>query len=58
MIKIFYFLMVCAYVLATLGGFGYAAWGGSWPVAIAIVALAFMAWPEFVKYHNKLMGFE
>lgn len=55
MIKLFYFLMVCAYVLATLGGFGYAAWGGSWPIAIAIVALAYMAWPEFVKYHNKLM---
>lgn len=51
----FYFIMVCAYVLATLGGFGYAAWGGSWPIAISIVLLAVMAWPKFNEYRKKLI---
>lgn len=51
----FYFLMVCAYILATVGGFGYALLGGSWPIAIAIVALAFMAWPKFNEYRKKLI---
>lgn len=50
----FYFLMLCAYVLASVGGFGYAAYGGSWPVAIAVLALAFMAFPTARKYFEKL----
>lgn len=53
--RLYYFMMICAYVLATLGGFGYAAWGGSWLIALAILALAFMAWPKFMEYNNKLM---
>ncbi len=53
--KIYYFLMCCAYVLATIGGFGYAAWGGSWPIAISIILLAVMAWPKFNEYRKELM---
>lgn len=55
MIKNFYyFFMFCAYILASIGGFGYAVMGGSWPVAISIVLLAIMAWPKFTEYFNKL----
>ncbi len=54
MVKLFYFVMVCAYILASFGGFGYAAWGGSWPIAISIVLLAWMAWPKFSEYFKKL----
>ena len=39
------FLGICAYVMGTIGGFGFSAWGGSWPVAIAVLILAVMAFP-------------
>lgn len=45
--KLFAFIAFCAYILGALGGFGYAVYGGSWPIAIAIVILALMAWPQF-----------
>lgn len=50
----FYFIMVCAYFLASIGGFGYAVYGGSWPIAIAIILLAWMAWPKFSEYFKKI----
>lgn len=49
------FIMVCAYVVATLGGFGYALWGGSWPVAISIILLAWMAWPKFNEFRKIIL---
>ncbi len=52
--QFFYFFMLCAFALATIGGFGYALWGGSWPIAIAIVLLAWMAWPQAKKYFQAL----
>lgn len=45
-------LMMCAYILGTIGGFGYSAYGGSWPIAIAVAILGYMAWPQFVKYYH------
>ena len=51
---IYAILMMMAYVLGAIGGFGYSLYGGSWPVAIAIVILAYMAWPKFVSYWNIL----
>ena len=51
---IYAILMMMAYVLGAIGGFGYSLYGGSWPVAIAIVILAYMAWPKFVSYYNLL----
>jgi hypothetical protein len=52
--KLFFFFMLCAYVLASIGGFGYAVYGGSWPIAIAIVALSYMAFPKAKEYYTKL----
>ena len=43
------FVCLCAYVMGVIGGFGYALYGGSWPIAIAIVVLAIMAWPTAVN---------
>lgn len=40
---------IAAYALATIGGFGYCAHLHKWLIAIAIVVLAVMAWPTFVK---------
>ena len=39
------FIGICAYTMGTIGGFGFSAWGGSWPVAIAVLILAVMAFP-------------
>lgn len=47
--KLFAFVCLCAYVMGAIGGFGYALYGGSWPIAIAIVILAVMAWPTAVN---------
>ena len=43
--QILSFIGVCAYAMGTIGGFGFSAWGGSWPVAIAVLILAVMAFP-------------
>ena len=39
------FIGICAYVMGTIGGFGFSVYGGSWPVAIAVLILAVMAFP-------------
>lgn len=48
--KILSFFMLSAYALASIGGFGYAVYGGSWPIAIAVVALSYMAFPKAKEY--------
>ena len=40
------FFAFVAYLLGTIGGFGYAVCGGSWPIAVAIIILAILAFPE------------
>lgn len=52
--KILTLLIVCAYVLGTIGGFGYALYGGSWPIAIAIVILGILAFPKFKEAFKEL----
>lgn len=47
---------ICAYVLATIGGVGYSIYGGSWPIAIAIVVLGVMAFPEFKNALKELQS--
>ena len=44
---------MAAYVLASIGGFGVACKNHSFLIAIAIVALAAMAWPTFKKMWPK-----
>lgn len=48
------FIGICAYAMGTIGGFGFSVYGGSWPVAIAVLILAFMAWPTAVNYWKEL----
>ena len=48
------FIGLCAYAMGTIGGFGFSVYGGSWPVAIAVLILAFMAWPTAVNYWKYL----
>lgn len=40
------FGILAAFVLGTIGGIGYAIWGGSWPIAVAVAVLAVLAFPS------------
>ena len=42
MSKFIAFVKFCAFILGAVGGFGYAVYGGSWPIAAAIIILALM----------------
>ena len=46
--KIYDFACLCAYALGSIGGFGYCAYLKQWVIAVAVVALAAMAF-GFVK---------
>lgn len=50
--KFLSFFCLVAYVVGAIGGFGFAAWGGSWFVAICVAVLAAMAFP-FAKERFK-----
>ena len=52
--KILSFFSIVAYGIGTIGGFGYSAWGGSWFIAICILALAAMAFPYVKKCFKDL----
>lgn len=54
MSKFIAFVKFCAFILGAVGGFGYAVYGGSWPIAAAIIILALMAWPEFAAAYKVL----
>ena len=51
MIKNKFVLMVLLmlYVMGSIGGFGYACYSGAYLIAVAVVALAVMAWPTAWK---------
>ena len=53
--KIYYFIMLCLWILGVAGGIGYALYAGSCPIAIGIAATGFMAWPTVKMYFTKLM---
>lgn len=48
--KIFYFIMLCLYVMGTINGIGYSCYIGEYMTAIGVTVLAFMAWPTAVNY--------
>ena len=53
--KIISFIILCLSFVGTVGGIGYAIYGGAWPVAIGVAVLAYAAWPELKKYANALI---
>lgn len=52
--KLFAFAVFCLYILCSIGGFGFAVAGDSWPCAAGVVVLAVMAFPTFKKYCKEL----
>ena len=52
--KVFYFVILCLYVLGTIGGVGYTIYYGAWPVAVGVACLAWMAFPKAMECFNGL----
>jgi len=53
--KVYYFLMLCLYMLGCIGGIGYSVYNGAWPVAVGVAALGYMAWPKFIEFRGYLI---
>lgn len=52
--KLINFAICCLWVLGTIGGIGYAIYGGSWPIAAGVAALSIMALPTVRKHFDEL----
>ena len=56
--KMLYFFGQFAYVLGSVGGFGYALYSKAYLIAVCVAVLAGMAFPTALKWYHKLMGDE
>ena len=52
--KVYYFIMLCLYILGVIGGIGYSLYNGAYPIAAGVVALGYMSYPKLKEYFNKL----
>lgn len=53
--KILLTIALMLIAMGIIGGFGYAVWGGSWPIAIGVIVLAVLAWPGIKRVWNMWM---
>jgi len=53
--KIFYFIMVCLYALGVIGGIGYTCVNQAWVIAVGVLAVGVMAFPQVKKYVSLLL---
>jgi len=54
--KIGKFFGQCAYVLGSIGGFGYAMYNHAYPIAAGVVVLACMAFPVARKWFRDIIN--
>ena len=54
--KVLIFFALCLYLLGTIGGFGYAAYGGSWPIAVGVAFVGWMAFDKAKNWFKVLIG--
>ena len=54
--KVFYFFALWAYILGSIGGFGYALYSKAYLIAICILVLAILAFPTAKSYFQKLIA--
>lgn len=52
--KLVSFAVICLWVLGSIGGVGYAIYGGSWPVAAGVAMLSILALPTVKKHFEYL----
>lgn len=49
-------IILFAYVLGSVGGFGFSIQGGSWPCALSVVVLSVMALPTAWRIFREWIG--
>ena len=54
--KFYYFFVVCLFVLGALGGLGYCIYAKAYLIAIAVLALAAMAFPYAKQCFKSLLA--
>ena len=54
LVKFFYFFMIWFYIIGTIGGIGFSLYNDAWYIAIAIIGLAYMAFPKVKEYYKSL----
>ena len=52
--KVGYLLLLFLWVMGGIGGAGYAIYSGAWPIAIAVVVTAVLAFPQVKEIYRKL----
>lgn len=52
--KLISFFGLCAYVVGAAGGFGYACYSHKYFIAVCVLLLAVMVFPQLKKYWNEL----
>lgn len=52
--KIYYFIMLCLWVLGVLGSIGWSLYSGGYVIAVGVAATGWMAWPQVKDYFTKL----
>ena len=52
--KVFYFFVLCLYVLGTLGSIGYTAYQGAYPITVGAIVVGVMAFDKAKMYFGKL----
>jgi hypothetical protein len=50
------FAIICLWALGTIGGFGYALYGGSWPCAAGCAINGILALPTVKEHFNNLQS--
>lgn len=50
---VFYMMMMMAYLMGSIGGFGYAIYCKAYVIAAAVALLAWMAFPKAKEYFEK-----
>lgn len=54
--KILVFLVLALAVFGLLGGIGYAIYGGSYPIAVGIAVLGYLAYPKAKEMFKNLFS--
>ena len=52
--KFFSFAMLALAVLGSIGGLGWSLYNGGYVIAVGVVGLTYLAWPEIVKHFKNL----
>ena len=52
--KIYYFAMICLWVLGVAGGIGWSIYSEGYVIAFGVAATGWFAWPKVKEYFTKL----